>query len=125
MKKKIVLSVSAILIIIAIALGIVGYTEKSNAKTKQENEEKLTEAIAIGDLKQVKELAADKHTSLEANKEGVTPLDLAIMNQDYKIASVLLEHGADIAPQSDNPLFVTLVFSIGNPDDDEAYEEAY
>lgn len=125
MKKKIILSVSAILILIAIAIGIVGFTEKSNAKMKQENEEKLTEAIATGDFKQVKDLVADKHTSLEANKEGVTPLDLAIMNQDYKIAGILLERGADISPHSDNPLFVTLVFSIGDPDNEAAYKEAY
>lgn len=125
MKKKIILSVSAILIIIAIALGIFSYTEKTNAKAKKENEEKLTEAIATGNVKQVKDLVTDKHTSLEANQEGVTPLDLAIMNQDYKIASVLLEHGADVSSRSDNPLFVTLVFSIGDPDDKEALKEAY
>ncbi len=124
MKKKIVLSGVTFLIIFAIVLGIFTYTEKSNAKAKKENEAKLIEAIATGEIKQVKELVSDKNTSLAANKQGVTPLDLAIMNQDYKIASVLLEHGADISSNSNNPLFVTLVFSIGDPDNQESYKEA-
>ena len=113
------------LILSAIALGIFSYSENSNAKAKKIHEEKLTAAIATGNLEQVKDLVSDKHTSLAANKDGVTPLDLAIMNQDYKIASVLLEHGAAVSPHSDNPLFVTLVFSVGNPNDKEALQEAY
>ena len=125
MNKKILFSISAILILSAIALGTFSYTEKSNAKAKKENEEKLTEAIAARDIEQVKVLVSDKHTSLAANKDGVTPLDLAIMNQEYEIASILLEHGADVSPQSDNPLFVNLILSVGNPNDEKAYKEAY
>ena len=125
MNKKIIITVSVILILSAIAFGIFTYTENSNAKAKKIQNEKLTAAIATGNLEQVKDLVSDKHTSLAANKDGVTPLDLAIMNQDYKIASVLLEHGADVSPHSDNPLFVTLVFSVGNPNDKEAIQEAY
>ena len=125
MNKKIILTVSVILILSAIAFGIFSYSENSNAKAKKIQEEKLIEAIATGNLEQVKDLVSDKHTSLAANKDGITPLDLAIMNQDYKIASVLLEHGADVSPHSDNSLFVTLVFSVGNPNDQEALQEAY
>ena len=125
MNKRIIVSVFAILILSAIALGIFSYTEKSNAKAKKENEEKLAEAIAARDIEQVKFLVSDKHTSFTANKDGFTPLDLAIMNQEYEIASILLEHGATISSQSDNPLFVNLILSFGSPDDEKAYNEAY
>ena len=123
-KKKLILSISAITVLSAMTLSIFSYTEKSNAKATKENELKLTEAIANRDIELVGKLVSDKQTSLGVNKNGVTPLDLAIMNQDYKIASILLERGANISSQSDNPLFVTLMFSLGVQNDEQSYKEA-
>lgn len=115
MKKRSLIISLLVLCIFIVAGGVYQYQTVQAEKDKQYHS--LLSFIQSGNEDKAEKLLNDNKTKAFINKEseeGYTPLEYALQMQFYSLSKNLLERGADVSPESDNPLFIQLAYSLDN-----------
>jgi hypothetical protein len=122
-KRKLLGALAAVIILLLVIKLIPSQSKAYNPENNQsaiiameeEEPEDLFELISNGDVEKVQSLLAENILDLDGkNEEGITPLMVAALLNEVEIASLLLDHGAQIDIQADVAKGTALSFAVLN-----------
>ncbi|PLS16873.1 hypothetical protein CVD28_14550 [Bacillus sp. M6-12] len=119
MNKKILISaLSGILLLAIMVFALQSFGPASKAK-QLETEKKLFQAIKDGNKQGVKKYTGALNDEKVRSEEGMSPLEYALLYQNFDIADYILEKGGTVDRKSKEPLFVSILFSFNYYKQDE------